>query len=129
MNFNGYTTLEEKNYAKILAQTNEQPLLFLDVLKRTAHELCPNYPYKDDDAFEWLYALTEALMRSRYTNQTRVKEIRDLHDIIANVDIVDFGPKWADARYRATRANKFGWGNTKTEAIYNLIEKEKENDS
>jgi hypothetical protein len=42
--------------------TDDRPDAFFQLLKKRAHELCPDYPFSEkDDAFTWLWALTSSL--------------------------------------------------------------------
>lgn len=41
--------------------TDNRPISFFELLKERAYELCPDYPFTKNDAFEWLWALTSSL--------------------------------------------------------------------
>jgi len=41
--------------------TDNRPEAFFELLKERAHELCPDYPFVQEDAFEWLWAITSSL--------------------------------------------------------------------
>lgn len=85
----GNVILTQEEYQKLEAEIDRikelydgRPEAFHGHLKKRAKELEPDYPYTQEDPFEWLWAITSSLEGTRLANDDCHKEILRLREEI-----------------------------------------------